>query len=1063
MKIKPYNKGSQQVSHSGVWALLPILFTLSPTVQAVDHNWNCTTAGLPFWDTSSCWDTGTEPTSADNVFISNGYEATIDSITGTAYANNITLDNNSTLSKTGSSTLNASNLFVGLNSNGTLNVSSNGVISNTWGYLGYNGGSSGTATVSGAGSQWNISNSLFVGEFGTGTLTVDSGGVVSNTTGYLGDNVGSSGIVTVSGAGSQWNSLSTLFVGNQGTGTLTVNSGGVVSTSHNAGLGIGLSGSGTAAISGAGSQWNISNSLYVGDIGTGILTVDSGGVVSDTNGFLGNSVSSSGTATVSGAGSQWNNSSSLTVGDGGTGSLTVDSGGVVSDSFGYLGVNASGSGTVTISGAGSQWNNSSYLYVGKSGTGTLTVDSGGVVSNTAGYLGDNGGSSGIATISGAGSQWNNLNALVVGASGTGTLTVDSGGVVSDTNGFLGLSTSGSGSATVSGAGSQWNNSSDFVVGANGTGTLTVDNGGIVSDTDGFLGDTADNSSTATISGAGSQWNNSGNLSVGRFGTGNLTVDNGGVVSNTLGYLGFNGVGSGTATVSGIGSQWNNTADLFVGGSSTAQGGTGEINVTNNGTLTVGSELKIWNTGTVNINGGSVMAGSVNNLGSLNFNAGTLHVTGDLALDAGLNSNLILNGAHKLIVDGSTMLDAASSLALNGGQFSTGSLLDNGGFSFNSGIFNLTNDQFVVGDSGLFGRSVLLGLNQSFNVTLDTLVDSNGLLLVDGGQFSAGSLINNGQLAMNSTFSELGGGPLTNHGLVSGSGRISATINNTGTGEIQADPLKTLRFTAAGNSNSGKIQLSNGNVRFDQDLTNLAGGTISGRGTLVVNGGLNNQGTIAFSGGFSDVYGNVNNNGTAKVIVSGNSTSTFYDDLVHNGSEIRVSAGSSAVFFGTVSGAGPYTGTGDLFFEGGLNFGNSPALVTVGGNITLGENNTTVMELGGLSRGNEYDAIDIGGSLNLNGILEVVLYDMGSGQFEPQLGHSFDLFTAESIIGDFDTLDLAGLASGLDWQFDLLTDFSGSTDIYRLSVVNAVPLPASAWMLGMGLLGLLGISRQRAQA
>lgn len=81
-----------------------------------------------------------------------------------------------------------------------------------------------------------------------------------------------------------------------------------------------------------------------------------------------------------------------------------------------------------------------------------------------------------------------------------------------------------------------------------------------------------------------------------------------------------------------------------------------------------------------------------------------------------------------------------------------------------------------------------------------------------------------------------------------------------------------------------------------------------------------------------------------------------------------------------------------------------------------------------------------------------------------------MLSAESLVGEFDLLNLAVLTSGLDWQLDYLFDFMGSTDFVRLSVVSAetggpgtvspVPLPAAAWLFGSAMLGLFGFSRRR---
>ncbi|MCK4705151.1 MAG: hypothetical protein KAT90_06720, partial [Gammaproteobacteria bacterium] len=324
---------------------------------------------------------------------------------------------------------------------------------------------------------------------------------------------------------------------------------------------------------------------------------------------------------------------------------------------------------------------------------------------------------------------------------------------------------------------------------------------------------------------------------------------------------------------------------------------------------------------------------------------------------------------------------------------------------------------------------------------------------------AGNIVNNGQISMISSLSNLGGA-LTNNGTLEGTGRISANLNNSASGMLMVTTGNTLTFNGTGNTNSGNINLSGGTAWFNEDLTNTATGEINGRGTLIAEGGLTNQGAMNLSGGNTDVYGNVANEAGSSIIVSGGSTSTFYDDVVHNGSEIRVSDGSQAVFFGAVSGAGAYTGLGTLFFEGDLRPGNSPGLVDIAGDMVLGNLSSTLFEIGGLTRGTEYDAFDIGGTLTLAGELEVISFDLGGGLFNPVIGDSFDLFAAEIINGQFDLFTLSILDPGMVWDLNILTDEIGSLDIVRLSAVAAVPVPPAVWLFASGLLGLVGVARRK---
>jgi hypothetical protein len=225
--------------------------------------------------------------------------------------------------------------------------------------------------------------------------------------------------------------------------------------------------------------------------------------------------------------------------------------------------------------------------------------------------------------------------------------------------------------------------------------------------------------------------------------------------------------------------------------------------------------------------------------------------------------------------------------------------------------------------------------------------------------------------------------------------------------------------------------------------------VSGRGVLAT-GGVSNVGTLAFSG-TTDVIGRVQNDKDGAIVISGGSTLTFYDDLLHNGREIRASPGNSAVFFGSVKGEGRFTGGGDFFFEGDLRPGNSPGITSVTGNATLGPSALEI-EIAGLAPGAEHDAVRVSGDLTLlGGSLDVVLL----GGFAPAAGDAFDVLDFASLSGAFSVLNLPGLAPGLFWS---------SAELYSTGVlsVQAVPEPGTYALMVAGLLLLLGRGRLRGR-
>ena len=95
-------------------------------------------------------------------------------------------------------------------------------------------------------------------------------------------------------------------------------------------------------------------------------------------------------------------------------------------------------------------------------------------------------------------------------------------------------------------------------------------------------------------------------------------------------------------MTGAGSLWDNSDELFVGGSRTSAQGTGTLTVADGGEVRVTNTLKVWSTGTVNLDGGTLDAAAIDDTdgGAFNMNGGTLSVDafmGDLAPTDGVVS------------------------------------------------------------------------------------------------------------------------------------------------------------------------------------------------------------------------------------------------------------------------------------------------------------------------------------------------------------------------------------------------------------------------------------------
>ena len=684
---------------------------------------------------------------------------------------------------------------------------------------------------------------------------------------------------------------------------------------------------------------------------------------------------------------------SLYVGNEGTGTLNVESGGVVSSTYGYIGAQSGSTGVATVTGAGSQWNNSGSLSVGQSGSGTLNVEVGGVVSNTYGYIGRYADSTGVATVTGSGSQWTNSGHLRVGASGSGTLNVEAGGVVSNMKGYIGSSSGSTGEATVTGIGSQWNNG-DLYVGYFGNGTLNVESGGVISSTlSGFIGVASSATGVATVIGSGSKWNNVGDLSVGEYGTGTLNVESGGVVFNTVsGFIGRYAGSTGAVTVTGSGSQWNNSGSTWpASGLYVGEYGNGTLNVEAGGVVSNDTGhigMASAATGEVTVRG----AGSQwNNLGGLEVG----HLgTGTLKVEAGgVVSNTNGYVGRESSSTGAVIVTGSGSQWNNSDKLYVG-MKDNGTLNIKAGG-EVSNTKGYIGYSS----------------------DSTGVVTVNG---SGSQWNNSGFLSVGyngtGTLNVESGGQVSNTagqiGYSSGSAGV-ATVTGSGSQWTNSEQLYV------GRTGTGTLNVESGGV-----VSNLTGAiglysgstgeaTITGSNSTWSNsGGLYIGGDSLGSGG----NGTLNIDDSGLVTVS--DTTKLWSDGTINLDGGILDVGILDLTLGTFNMFDGHLGAdsvvGDISIQGGvLAPGNSSETLSITGDYVQVATATLEIELGGTIRGDEYDAMIVGGDLTLNGNLNVLQF----GGFVPQAGDLFDILDFESanLISTFNNVNLPALASDLEWD------------------------------------------------
>ena len=594
-------------------------------------------------------------------------------------------------------------------------------------------------------------------------------------------------------------------------------------------------------------------------------------------------------------------------------------------------------------------------------------------------------------------------------------------------------------------------------GALGTGTATFAAGTITVDT-GDIG-----ASTRTI---GNAINVTGSVTVtttpalGLHFTGPLS-GTGSINYTGTGDLSFTGSGSvGTFTLNGgtfggvAGSTLATNAFTYNGGAFN-----GRLNVLGtavfNADFTAGNGMLI--SGAPTLAAGRVLTlngAGLANEGTLTFAGGTLAGSGPLANNSLINGNGIIAGSGGF-TNNSLITQSGGNLTLSnsGANVNNGNIDMVTGFQFRLVGANLTNSGSInLRGATLVGTGTLTNsgggtITGRGTITAPFVNGPGGSLLVSDGTTNVSqSFTNAGILRLSSFSAALVGGTITNSGVITGEGTVANPFNNASGGEVRAESGKTLYLPGVTGPNAGRLNLLGGTLQFAQLFTNSASGQINGHGVVNFAAGLTNSGQMNFSGGLAEVFGTVNLLAGSRVITSGGGDSIFFGAVTHNGAEVRTSAGAQTVFFGPVNGAGPFTGTGSVFIEGGYSPGNSPASVLHEGDLAFGGSSSLTLEIGGLVSGAEYDHLNVGGGLHADGDLVLVLL----GGFTPQFGDTFDLFDVGTFAGNFDSISAPALAGGNAWNFSALKT-TGS--------VSVVPEPGSVVLLA-SMLGLLGMRRRR---
>jgi len=499
------------------------------------------------------------------------------------------------------------------------------------------------------------------------------------------------------------------------------------------------------------------------------------------------------------------------------------------------------------------------------------------------------------------------------------------------------------------------------------------------------------------------------LTVDATGTGTMTLSQSqDSLFTTNEYIGYSGTGifeqsAGTNSISGF---------LYVGYSGTADGtytlnGTGSLLADNEIIGRHGSGVFTQNGGTHTVTNDLVVGRSgVEGIvwyagdGTYNLNGGSLSASN---IDVGEASGLD-TGSHGIFNQTDGSVTVTNRIDLSNGT---------GGRS----IYNISGGSLNVGELGFWmtdWTSSTSEVNQTGGTVTAGLVFSEYQLTynLDAGSLTASNV----ELGMLSRFNQTGG-----ENVITNTLSIAESSQNT----IGYTPVYTL---SGGTLDANDIDIAVAELSANRfGVFDQIGGTNTVTGTITLSGNSGASGTYNLSDGKLDA---------ANIVVNSNGSFNF------DGGTLSVDSFA-----------------GDLQNNGGtLTPGDSPGLTNIFGNYGQSTDGTYAVEIGGTGAG-EFDILDVAGIANLDGTLDVSLFDLGGGLFSPTLGDTFDILLAETISGEFDILSFAGLGNGLGWDVSYILS-NTVDDIVRLSV-QAVPIPASVWLFGSGLLGLVGIARRKA--